>query len=85
MTNGITTTNDIVVNNQKFASSSVAYASAFAYALTVTTSPTTLEINVPKTTSTSSPQQKNTYWGINIPSTITQAGAYTGENTITAK
>ncbi len=82
---GINPASEIPVSNQKFASSSVAYASSYAYTLTSSTSPASLLINVPKTTSTSSPQTKNTWWGINIPVAITVAGAYTGQNTLTAK
>lgn len=84
-TNGINAANDIPVSNQKFATSSVAYASSFAYTLTGSSSPSELNIRVPKTTSTSSPETEDTYWGINIPGTITQAGSYLGQNTITAK
>ena len=74
--------NSIPVANQVFATSSVAYASGTA--LTASTSPTSLGIHVPKTTATSSPQSKDTYWGINVPGVITVAGSYTGQNTITA-
>lgn len=84
-TNGINAANDIPVSNQKFATSTVAYGSTQAYTLTGSSSPTELQIRVPKTTATSSPQEKNTHWGINIPSAITLAGNYTGQNTITAK
>jgi hypothetical protein len=84
-TNGINAANDIPVSNQKFATSSVAYGATDAYTLTSSTSPASLEIRVQKTTATSSPQTKNTHWGINIPGTITQAGSYLGQNTITAK
>lgn len=83
--NGINAANDIPVSNQKFATSAVAYASSQAYTLTSSTTPTSLSINVQKTTSTSSPQTKDTYWGINIPVAITLAGNYSGQNTITAK
>jgi len=83
--NGISATNDIPVGNQKFASSSIAYDSGFSYTLTGSTSPAELLLRVLKTTSTSSPQTKDTYWGIAIPWTITQAGNYAGQNTIIAK
>lgn len=83
-TNGIDPSNDIPIVNQKTATSSVAYASAFAYALTGSTTPTYVGIHVPKTTATSSPQSKNNFWAIKIPATITVAGAYTGQDTITA-
>ncbi len=84
-TNGINPANDIPVSNQKFATSSVGYASTTAFTLTGSTTPAELLIRVPKTTATSSPQERDTYWGINIPSAITQAGSYLGQNTITAK
>ena len=79
---GVNPATKIPVNNQKYATSSVAYAAGNS--LTSSTSPSLLLINVPKTTSTSSPETKNTWWGINIPSAITLAGNYSGQNTITA-
>ena len=83
--NGISATNDITIANQKVATSSVAYASAAAFTLSGSTTPTSFSINIPKTTATSTPQQKDTYWGINIPGTLTVAGDYRGQDTITAK
>ena len=79
---GINAANDIPVNNQVFATSSVLFAQATA--LTGSTSPSAVDIRILKTTSTTTPSQKNTYWGINIPVAITLAGNYTGQNTITA-
>ena len=64
--------------NQKFATSSVAYASGIT--LTATSSPTLLDIRIPKTLSTSTPASGITYWGIGVPGTITLAGSYTGQN-----
>ena len=84
-TNGIDSTRDIPVDNQKFATTSIAFGSAFAFALTSSTSPSSLLLNVKKTTSTSTPETKDTFWGIHIPLAITQAGAYKGQNTLTAK
>ncbi len=81
-TNGINSANDIPVNNQVFATSSVLFAEATA--LTSSSSPSAVDIRISKTTSTTTPSQKNTYWGINIPVAITLAGNYTGQNTITA-
>jgi hypothetical protein len=75
-------TRKITVDNQHVATSSLAYASGVT--LTGSTTPTSVAIHVPKTTATSSQQTKDTYWGINVPSTITVAGSYTGQNTITA-
>lgn len=83
-TDGFQAARDVLASNQKFATSSVAYNSAFAYPLSGSSTPETLLINVPKTTATTSPQSRDTYWGILIPSAITTAGAYEGQNTITA-
>lgn len=82
---GFQAANDIPVANQQFATSSVAYNGVGATALAASSTPAELLINVPKTTATTSPSTGYTYWGINIPSAITTAGSYTGENTITAK
>lgn len=46
---------------------------------------TELEINVPKSTSTSVQASGKTYWGIHVPISITLAGDYTGENTFYGK
>jgi hypothetical protein len=48
-----------------------------------TSTPATLQIRIPKPTSTSTPTQGITYWGISVPSTISLAGSYTGQNTFT--
>ena len=74
----------IPITNQKVATSSVAFASTTAFALSGSTTPITVSIHVPKTTVTSSPATKTDFWGINIPSAITLAGSYKGQNTITA-
>lgn len=65
--------------SQEFATSSVAYNTT-GINLSSTT-PQLLELRVPKTTSTSTPNQGITYWGIEVPISITLAGAYTGLNT----
>lgn len=83
--NGYQAGSDILVANQKFATSNVLYGSALAYPLTASTSPSELLINVPKTTATTSIEVKYTHWGIAIPASITTSGSYTGQNTITAK
>lgn len=83
--NGYQAGSDILVANQKFATSNVTYLSSLAYPLSASTSPAELLINVPKTTATTSVQVKYTHWGIAIPATITTSGSYTGQNTITAK
>lgn len=84
-TNGFQITGDIPVANQKFATSSAGYNDPDAYVLAGSSTPTDLLIRVPKTTATSTPSELDTYWGINIPSDITLAGDYSGQNTITAK
>ncbi len=82
--NGVSALNDIPISNQKAATSTVAYASSQAYTITGSTSPVSVPLHVLKTTATSSPQSKLTLWAIRIPGTITLAGTYTGQNTITA-
>jgi len=44
--------------------------------------PDTVLINVPKTTIHTAPEELDTFWGIQIPSTITLAGDYSGRNFI---
>lgn len=72
-------TSTVPAAEQKFATSSVSYATGIALS---STTPYQLDIKVPKTTSTSSPQSKNTFWGIHIPNAITLAGDYIGRNTL---
>jgi hypothetical protein len=73
-------TSTIFVNNQRLASSTVTFAFATT---TLGLSPGSLfALHVPKTLSTSSPQSKNTYWGIAVPAAITLSGSYLGQNTI---
>ncbi len=69
---------------QVFATSSVSYATAVAdnHKLSSTT-PKELEINIKKSTATSSQAMGDAFWGIKVPGTITFAGAYTGQNTFT--
>ncbi len=64
-------------NRQQFATSSVAYGSGTALS---SSTQQQLELNIPKTTSTSTPESRVIYWGIGVPSEITLAGAYTGLN-----
>ena len=66
---------------QEFGTSSVSYGSG--YNLSSSTQQL-LELRVPKTTSTSTPEEGVTYWGIEVPIAITVAGAYTGLNTFYA-
>ncbi len=80
----------IPVTQQVVATGTITYTLASASttltgALPASTSPRAILLNVPKTTSTSTIQTRNTFWGIAIPSTITQSGSYQGQNTITAK
>jgi hypothetical protein len=71
----------IAESEQEFATSTVAYGSGFNLS---STTPQQLELNVPKSTSTTTPNTGVTYWGINVPVSITLAGSYTGLNTFTA-
>lgn len=68
---------------QEFSSTSLAYGSALAITLSSTT-PNEVELDVEKTTSTSTPNTGVTYWGIAVPASITLSGAYTGLNTFYA-
>ncbi len=80
-------TSTIPQSEQVFGTSTITYAQAvsFGYTLPASTSPTELEINVPKSRATSTATSSDAFWGIRIPGTITFAGAYTGENTFTAR
>jgi len=79
-------TSTIFTSNQQFSSTSLAYGSPFAVSLPTTTIaiPAEVELDVLKTTSTSTPASGDTYWGIAVPSAITVAGSYTGLNTFFA-
>ncbi len=69
----------IFVNSQKYATSGISYASA----TTLLANPgAELEINVMKSTSTSSPFASTTYWGIAVPGAITLSGDYIGVDTL---
>lgn len=72
----------IPADQQQFASTSLTYGSSQALSLSGTDQ--TLELNVNKTTATSTPVQGVTYWGIAVPAAITIAGSYTGLNTFSA-
>ncbi|MEK7608599.1 MAG: hypothetical protein AAB495_03390 [Patescibacteria group bacterium] len=76
--NPVSTTSTIPKGKQHYATSGLAYASAIAL---IVDPGAELELNVLKTTSTSTPANANTFWGIEIPSSITLAGDYTGQNT----
>jgi hypothetical protein len=79
-------TSTIADRYQVFATSSVSYGFATSSGRTLSsTTQKELEINVRKSTSTSVTATGRTYWGISIPSTITLAGSYTGQNTFYGK
>ena len=82
---GVNTATEIAINNQKAGTSTVAYSSLYAYTMTASTTPLEVLIGVKKTVATSTQETKYTWWGINVPSSITLAGDYTGRNVITAK
>jgi hypothetical protein len=75
-------TSTISEREQVFATSTVGYgvASTSGNVLSSTT-PAFLDLNVPKSTSTSVQASARTFWGINVPISITFSGSYTGENT----
>lgn len=77
-------TSTIPADQQKFASSSLTYSNPLAIIMSSSTDKE-VELDVLKTTSTSTPQQGTTFWGIAVPGTIELAGSYTGLNTFTAK
>ncbi len=74
----VSATSTVPVNQQQFGTSSIAYGSGVALA----TSTQELEVNVPKSTSTTTPSSRSIYWGIAVPGSISLAGSYTGLNTI---
>jgi hypothetical protein len=77
-----TGTTTIPASQQRFASTTgTAYTDLEAQILSSTT-PVELELNVPKTTGTTTLdyQKATTYWGIEVPGTITFAGIYRGLN-----
>ncbi|HMA79093.1 MAG TPA: hypothetical protein VKP88_08295, partial [Candidatus Paceibacterota bacterium] len=78
----VTSTSSIAAGNQFFASSSFG---ATTSAVALTTGPDELELDVLKATTTPAGTQPigTAYWAIQIPGTITFAGAYTGRNTFT--
>jgi len=74
-----TTTSTIVVTEQRYATSALAYASGTPLQLNPGAN---LNLNVKKTTATGTPQTADVIWGVNVPATITLSGSYTGRNTI---
>lgn len=75
-------TSTIFVPFQEYALSAVAYGAGTDLATTTGGDPE-LEINIPKSTSTSTPSEDDTHWGILVPPAITLSGDYFGVNTIT--
>ena len=67
---------------QKFDTSDVTYAS-LTNSLSATASPATINLNMVKPTSTTTPVTTTLYWGVGIPD-ATPVGDYTGQNTFTA-
>ncbi len=78
-------TSTIADENQVFGTSSIAYSTATPQFVLSSTTPKELEINIPKSQSTSTQESDETFWGIAIPGSITLAGDYFGQNTFTVK
>ncbi|MCA9361247.1 hypothetical protein KC845_01675 [Candidatus Kaiserbacteria bacterium] len=75
-------TSTIPETEQVFATSSVTYATALGAGNFLSSSTYKyLDLNISKSTATNTQAEKETYWGIAVPGTITYSGAYTGENT----
>ncbi len=74
-------TSTIPESEQKFATGTVTYASATALSSSTVQE---VEVNVPKSTATSTQATNNAYWGIRVPGTISFAGFYYGQNTFYA-
>lgn len=77
---GLTDVDTIAVNYQKYA---LAVSTAYSSGVSLSGTPTESELNCLKTTITGTPETKNTWWGIEIPSGISP-GTYSGSNTVTA-
>lgn len=80
----VSATSTVPAFAQKFSSSTLSYASGAALTLSSTTM-REVELNVNKTTSTSTYNSGNTYFGIAVPAAITLAGVYRGLNYFDAK
>lgn len=72
--------NTIVVTSQRY---SLAAATTFVSGIQLTNTAAETELNVQKTTLTATPEEGETYFGIEIPLS-TVAGTYTGTNTVVA-
>jgi len=77
-------TSTIPAPRQRFGTSTFLYLGPETEELSSST-PVTLEIDLAKTTSTSTPNPATTYWGIEVPNEITFAGDYTGLNDFVAE
>jgi hypothetical protein len=77
-------TSTIPVGRQEFGTTTLGYGAGIN--LRSTSTPLQLEIDILKSTTTSSTTRSKgtTYWGIEVPGTISLAGVYTGENTFYA-
>lgn len=71
-------TSTIPADSQEFGLSSV---TAYGSGTDLATTPQLLTLGVSKPVSTSTSPSEGIYWGIGVPSTITFAGSYTGQNT----
>ena len=78
---GNSSTSTIPESEQEFATTSLAYGAGTTLS---SSTQQELEIDILKSTSTSTPASGITYWGIAVPGSITLAGLYTGENTFYA-
>lgn len=76
-------TSTIPADQQEFSTTTFSYGNGSNIS---STTPAEAELNILKTTATSSDQwqQGITYWGIAVPASVTLAGSYTGLNTFTA-
>jgi len=74
-------TSTISEDNQVYATTTQTYA--LSTALSSTTA-NLLQVNIKKSTSTLTQSSGNTFWGINVPASITLSGNYKGENTFIA-
>ncbi|MCA9379369.1 hypothetical protein KC640_02985 [Candidatus Dojkabacteria bacterium] len=72
--------NNILVGYQHYA---LAGSTAYASGTSLTGTPTEIELNCQKTTSTGAPATANTWWGLSVP-VGTIAGSYSGTNTLVA-
>lgn len=78
-------TSTIWVPAQHYATTSSSLPYASGYALSTSTVLTSfVDIVLPKTQSTTTPNSADTYWGIKVPASITYAGDYIGKNYIDA-